>query len=48
MNSNASRKKKENFPGPGTYRAPSDFGYLEMSKYKDFPTESSSNRLSPR
>jgi hypothetical protein len=37
-----------NVPGPGSYRAPSDFGYLELSKYKDLPTERSTNGLSPR
>lgn len=48
MNSNVSKKKPDQFPGPGSYRAPSDFGYLELSKYKDLPTERSTNGLSPR
>ena len=27
-------KRASDTPGPGTYRAPSDFGYLEMAKFR--------------
>ncbi len=30
-------------PGPGQYQAPSDFGYLDMYKYSNYPRRSQSN-----
>lgn len=33
-------------PGPGTYRPPSDFGYLEMQRTKDFNTSTIGGNVS--
>ena len=44
-NQTISKKVPENLPGPGSYRAPSDFGYFEMTK---FNAENNFNMTSPR
>ena len=33
-------------PGPGTYRPPSDFGYLELNKGRDFNTSTIGGNVS--
>lgn len=43
-----SKKIPENLPGPGSYRAPSDFGYFEMTKFNDGTLENNFNMTSPR
>ena len=46
--SNVSKKQPDQYPGPGTYRAPSDFGYLELNKFKDQQIDKTSIGISPR
>jgi hypothetical protein len=35
-------------PGPGSYRAPSDFGYFEMTKFNGGNFDYSFNMTSPK
>ena len=37
------RRKMSETPGPGTYRLPSDFGYLELKKFVNTDAPSTRN-----